>query len=374
MLERQLLTADYIYNGLGKPRENAAVVVQTTQQGQQIVAVDELELCLQNFSGAVLAHLGFALSIPPVNAHTHLDLSDLSYTPGSYPEFIQAVVAQRGRRGLAAAKRGLVKLNETGVSTVGDIVAREDVMRWLLTESGLKGVAYWEVIGPDPADAKQIFDATVAKLREFRALERPGGMRVGLAPHTPHTLSPELLQKLASLAQHNGIPMQIHVAESDAETELYVNNSGPLKHPHWRVRSKTPVQYLEDLGVLDAGPTLVHMVHVGEDDVRAVQRAGCTVVHCPRSNSALESGRFPWELYAKHGVSVALGTDSLGSSPDLSLPNETHAALKLHGVRVSAASLIWSATKGGYRALGLKPPHFARGSSPEALYAWPDAP
>ena len=117
----------------------------------------------------------------------------------------------------------------------------------------------------------------------------------------------------------------------------------------WQPSGLTPVQYLAELGVLEARPTLVHVVNVSEDDIKTVAKAGCAVVHCPRSNEALECGRFPWELYAKHNVEVALGTDSLGSSPDLDIRREVDAARTLHGDKASPLALV-RARRQGWRS------------------------
>lgn len=376
MLARRILTAEVVYNGLGTPREGGAVVVQSDGMNEQIVAVDDLERARVNFPDAELVHKGFAISPPPVNAHTHLDLSRLPYFEGSYQNFIGYVMAHREARGLEAAKEGVAELHASGVRVVGDIVARESVMAYLLSEADLQGVAYWEVLGPNPADAERIFNETVEKLRRFRQWERPGGVRLGLSAHTPHTVSAPLLQKLAALAQRSSLPLQIHVGESELELPFHQNGTGftgKLREmlELWQPSGLTPVQYLKHLGILEAQPTLVHMIHVTEEDVRDVQKAGCTVVHCPRSNEALGCGRFPWELYAKHGVTVALGTDSRGSSPDLDIHHEAQAAARFHGDKASSLALVWSAVKGGYRALAMTPPKFVRGDSAKALHIWP---
>ncbi|MBS3933056.1 MAG: amidohydrolase family protein [Truepera sp.] len=376
MLARRILAAEVVYNGLGTARADGAVVVQGEGKDAQIIAVDSLERIKQRFPEAPVTRVGFAISPPPVNAHTHLDLSRLPYFRGDYVSFIRHVIAGNRQRGLEAARDGLAELRRHGVRVVGDIVAREEVMTLLLSESDLSGVAYWEVIGPDSAETERIFNETVAKVRAFRRLERPGGVRVGLSPHTPHTVSAPLLQRLAQFARTDGLPMQIHVAETPFEAALHRTGTGPLAEfmrafgASWQPSGLSPVGYLASLGVLEARPTLVHMVHVDDEDVRAVQRAGCAVIHCPRSNEALECGRFPWEQYAKHGVDVALGTDSLGSAPDLSLEAELSAAAALHGSKASPLALVRAAVKGGYRALGLPPPRFGRGDSASGLYFW----
>ena len=374
-MDRNILTAEVVYNGLGTPRAGGAVTVQGRGDAARIVSVDDLAAARQKFPNTPERFLGFALSPPPVNAHTHLDLSTMPYTPGPYEKFIAGVVAhgKAGERGVDAARLGLAQLRAHGTRVTGDIVTGADVMHLLLA-SELTGVAYWEVTGPDPAEADAIFRETVEQLRGFRALERPGGMRVGVSPHTPHTVSAPLLQKLAALAQSSGLPLQIHVAETAGELELHATGTGALAEfmrpllPDWRPSGLSPVGYLKRLGVLAARPTLVHMVHVTEEDVRAVQSAGCAVVHCPRSNRALGCGTFPWELYAKHGVSVAFGTDSPGSSPDLNVQSEAVSARAHRGM--SDLALVRAAVKGGYRALGMEPPRVLKGDPLSKLQVW----
>jgi aminodeoxyfutalosine deaminase len=376
-VERKLLEAEITYNGLGMPRLNSAVVVQETQGQKQIVAVDDAALARINFSDAILQDAGFAVSIPVVNPHTHLDLSTMPYSSGSYEDFIGAVVrhGRAGLRNLEAAQSGLQTIHQLGTRVIGDIVTKDEIMRWLLLQD-IQGVAYWEVFGPDPDKAEQIFNETVEKLREFRKLERPSGMKVGLSPHTPHTVSAPLLQKITLLAKQHNFPMQIHVAENPLELAFHKDATGALfdlMRPlmgDWQPSGLSPVQYLKSLGVLETQPTLIHAVNVTEQDVRDIQNAGCVVVHCPRSNQALQCGKFPWELYAKHGVTVALGTDGLGSSPSLSVEDEAFFAASLHGEKINKQALVWSATKAGYRSLKMPVPKFVRGDSAEHLYLW----
>src|SRR5690554_843681 len=159
------------------------------------------------FPEARLVDGGFAVSPPVVNAHTHLDLSDLEYAESDYPSFIGRVVAhgRAGKRGLEAARRGLAQLRAAGTTVLGDIVTDPAVMRLLLSQPELSGVAYWEVFAPFPEQADEVFAETVRRLAEFRGLERPGGMRVGLSPHTPHTVSAQLLRRLAAWADRKSV-------------------------------------------------------------------------------------------------------------------------------------------------------------------------
>ena len=158
-MQRTLLKAQLVYNGLGMPRLNGGVVVQNIQDQQQVIAIDDLEIAKTNFPDAVIQESGFAVTIPVVNPHVHLDLSTMPYSPGSYEDFIRAVVRhdRAGHRNLEAAKQGLETLKQLGTSIIGDIVTEVEVMRWLLAQD-VQGVAYWEVFGPDPDKAEEEFN------------------------------------------------------------------------------------------------------------------------------------------------------------------------------------------------------------------------
>jgi cytosine/adenosine deaminase-related metal-dependent hydrolase len=377
-LRRTRLRARVVYAGFGAPVDEGAAVVQDAAGDRRVLFVGDAAEAARRWPDAEERDVGFVLSPPPVNAHAHLDLSTMAQVRDDYVAFVRAVVAhgRTGGRGVEAARAGLREVRAAGVSTFGDVVTDEATMRFLLAQPGLRGVAYWEVFAPDPADADIAFDDVVAKLRAFRALERPDGLRVGLSPHAPHSVSAPLLTRLARLADANELPLQIHVAESPAETRLHRHGDGPLREllgpllATWRPSGRSPVGYLDELGVLDARPTLVHGVEVSDEDVGRIQRSGAAVVHCPRSNEALKCGRFPWETYARHGVTVAIGTDSRGSSPSLDVQEEVAAARRLHGERAHPGGLVRAAVKGGHRALGLVPPRVGRGDPADALVAW----
>jgi aminodeoxyfutalosine deaminase len=386
MLERVLFTADVVYNGVGLPLENAAVLVakESSIDPGTVVVFGKLEDLRIQFPDARVEHLGRAILPAPVNAHTHLDLSAVPFKAAPYTPWIGYVISQGVLRGLPAAEHGLELLRAANTSIVGDIVARAEVMPFLLAQEGVSGVAYWEVIGANPDQAEDIFTDTVEKIRSWRELERPNGVRVGLSPHTAHTVSSVLMKKLVAFAKLEGIPLQIHIAESPSELEMFQTGSGLLAESITRafgvslerIFGRKPgfdltcVSQLEQLGILEAKPTLIHGVNVVETDVQMIARAGCTVVTCPRSNRNLECGNLPWQLYAKYGVEVALGTDSVASGESLSIYDEALSALTIHGSSLGWRNIVRYASRGGYKALGMKTPTVHRGDSFSSLSVW----
>jgi 5-methylthioadenosine/S-adenosylhomocysteine deaminase len=81
------------------------------------------------------------------------------------------------------------------------------------------------------------------------------------------------------------------------------------------------------------------MIHVTDEELDLVAHYGATIAHCPRSNQLLQCGRMPLEKILTRHIPVALGTDSLASSPSLDVREEALTAISLHKERVTAAQI-----------------------------------
>jgi hypothetical protein len=95
-------------------------------------------------------------------------------------------------------------------------------------------------------------------------------------------------------------------------------------------------------------------VHVGPLDRERLRRLGVVVALCPRSNAILQSGTPPVAAYLREGSTVALGTDSLASSPSLNLLDEARRPRRRGRAGADdvdlAARLLQAATAGGAAA------------------------
>ena len=120
----------------------------------------------------------------------------------------------------------------------------------------------------------------------------------------------------------------------------------------WQPPGRTPIGHLHHLGVLSERCLAVHCIHLDSQDHSLLQSTRATVVTCPRSNRRLGAGVAPVPELLREGIPIALGTDSLASSPDLDLLAEI-AALRSDHPGLAPAAALRMATLNGARALGL---------------------
>ena len=303
-----------------------------------------------------------------VNAHCHLELSGhADGVPGGQGLFAWATTLMGARkadtpaqqRGAAAtAAAAAVTLGTAAIGDVGNSLAAAPG----IGRAGLTGVLFHELFGSrEIATGDALADA--ARERAEAAAEWPERLAYVPAPHAPYSAGPALLARIFAAAAAAGRATSIHVAEDEDELALLRDGSGRWPallagmgvDPATRVPRKTPVAYLASLGAFQTQtpPLLVHMVHAGADDRRLAREAGATVVLCPRSNLHV-GGRLPdVGAFVAEGAALAIGTDSLASTPDLSLWGEM-ATLAAHFPAVAAARWFDAATRGGAQALGLR--------------------
>jgi 8-oxoguanine deaminase len=156
---------------------------------------------------------------------------------------------------------------------------------------------------------------------------KPGAMvQIVLAPCSPFSVTPSLMQSSATLAREYGVHLHTHLAETQDEEVFCIEKSG-----------LRPVAYMEKLSWLGSDVWFAHSVHVNQDEVRLYSKTGCGIAHCPTSNMRLASGIAPLMDMLREGVKVGLGVDGSASNDGSNLLEETRQAMLL--ARLSAGLL-----------------------------------
>jgi cytosine/adenosine deaminase-related metal-dependent hydrolase len=353
------LTARWILPVAGPPIEFGAILLgpdgRVAAVGPDAVVPRPPDASGEDFADGIL--------LPGlVNTHTHLELTgfDLGPPGPDFGDWIGRVRAIKETRSvedfLAAARLGLAECYAAGVTTVADTGDSGSVIR-AMAEAGASGIAYQEVFGPHPA---QMGEALAGLRTRVEALGRFAGgrVRLGLSPHAPYTVSGPLYAAVAQWAARDRLPLAVHLAESRAESDLLESGSGPFAEA-WRRRGipipagpgRSPVQWLDEHGVLTGYTLCIHLVQAGAADLGRLASHGCAIAHCPRSNAAHGHGAAPVAGFLSYGLRVGVGTDSVLSVSRLDLLAEARAARALAGLDADAALAL--CTLGGAAALGL---------------------
>jgi cytosine/adenosine deaminase-related metal-dependent hydrolase len=302
-----------------------------------------------------------------VNAHTHLELSYLrdQVPPASqFVTWIRHVIAARRQRSdarsveiLAAVDDAIVEAWASGTALVGDI-SNTLVTFAPLARSPLAAVVFYELIRFAADDPHAFVDAACRQIERLVPTER---VRRSLAAHAPYSVAPLVFRAIREAVDREPfLPCSVHLSESLEEVEFIRNGRGPWRglleelgvwDPSWVPPGGSPVEFLDDSGFLDHRTLAVHGVQMSDADLDRLVARGVTVVTCPRSNGHTGAGAPPIGEFYKTGVRVAVGTDSLASSPDLNVFAEL-ATMRALAPNVPASLLLHSATREGARALG----------------------
>ena len=319
---------------------------------------------------------GAAIVPGMVNAHVHLQIPRFTGPTGiplpippSFIDWILRVIAwKRGAEPTSLSGNFRSAVTESlsfGTTTVGEIAGPD-----LSAYDGcpLRARVFAEGIGFAPHVAAEVLDlvrAAVDRLERISA-ENPL-VRAGISPHTLYTVGEDLLRSLADLAAARRLPACLHLAESAPETAFLSDGGGEIasrlypavgKDVSWfHGLGRTIPAYLAEAGLLREGVLLVHNVHLARPEIDALRAGGARFVLCPRSNAAHGNGSPDVTHFVDTKIPFALGTDSLGSVPDLSPWEEMRAAAGLYRGRKRAAALcrelFRAATEHGTAALGL---------------------
>jgi len=265
---------------------------------------------------------------------------------------------------LACIDFSMAELLRGGVTTVLDIGRHADAVaeraerfglrvyeglsfrsgRWL-TRDGRRVVWEWD------EDAGRRGLRQAAQFIEKHDGAHGDFVRAAVSPAQVDTCTGDLLRDAKALADDARRPYTVHTSQSVVEFNEMVSRHG-----------KTPIAWLDELGVLSSNTILGHAIIVGGSswtnyppgDVQAMAESGCSVAHAvwvfARRGILMES----FALYKTAGVNMALGTDTNPQSV-IEAMRWTAIASKIveRGTHATTAADVFdAATLGAATALG----------------------
>ncbi len=337
----------------GKTLADGAVAIR----GDRIVAVGPAAELSRNYGAKQTVDAEGGIILPGlVNTHNHApmvlfrgiadDLALMEWLRGYiFPAEARNVTAEFVEHGTALACLEMIR---GGTTTYADMYYFEDRMAEVTERAGMRAVLGETIIGFPAPDNKTPEEALAYTERFIQRWKGNPLITPAVAPHAPYTNSAETLKASRALADRYGVPLTLHVAETQDEIREIREKYG-----------RTPVQWLEDLGVLGPRVLINHAVWVTEEDMAILRRHDVKVSHNPESNMKLASGTAPVVRMLSLGITVGLGTDGAASNNNLDMFQAMDFAAKLHKLAsmnptaLPAQEVLRMATVGGARALGL---------------------
>jgi 5-methylthioadenosine/S-adenosylhomocysteine deaminase len=253
------------------------------------------------------------------------------------------------RRVYYGSKLAIAEMIRNGVVSFSDMYFFQDATAEAVLEAGVKANIARSIVSFDPNITKEAdtrFAESVKLVEQYHGAG-DGRLKVDMSLHAEYSNVDACCRYVAEYAKEQGLRMQLHLSETQAEHEACIERHG-----------MTPAAYFASLGVLDVPTTAAHCVYVTDEDIAIMKEKGVFPVHNPVSNLKLGSGVMRLRDMLDAGLTVAFGTDGVASNNRLSVLRELQTAAILHkGVHrdpenIRAAELPALATRNGALSQG----------------------
>jgi 5-methylthioadenosine/S-adenosylhomocysteine deaminase len=296
---------------------------------------------------------GAPVVAPLLNGHTHAAMTLFRGYGGDLPlmrwlqERIWPVEAKLEAEDVYWGTRlACVEMIRTGTTRFWDMYWHPEATSRAVRDAGLRATVGGPLfgLGEDTAEIEATALADLEAQKEFE----PFGIEPALSPHSIYIAGEKLLRWTSDLAAERGLPVHIHLSETEQEVEDCL-----------AVHGVRPAHYLDGLGLLGERTVLAHGVWLDRSELELIAERGCAVVTNPVANMKLAvGGVFPYPAAREAGVAVGLGTDGAGSNDSLDLLADlkVFALAQRHAAREAtaiASGEAWRiATGGGAPLLG----------------------
>lgn len=305
-----ILKSKWIIANYNKILNNSAILVKDGKI-EKILNIDELK----NYKDISVTDYGDSIIMPSfTNAHIHQygilswgipKTDNFSDFEGFLKKFWWPLIEDRlsKREILLTSKLSTLDLLSTGVTAFCDTVeAPLTEMNTLYTqgkvveEIGLKAILSLESSERvDEENGIRCLGQNSNFVNDSREFNNVKGC---ICTHTTFTCSDKFIQRAKAMADSQDTFLQFHLSESIYEKNYTMKNFG-----------LTPIEYLDNLGILDENTLLSQCVKVDSKEIETLAKRKCKVVHNPISNCEVGGGFAPVQEMLDKGIDVSLGTD-----------------------------------------------------------------
>ena len=193
---------------------------------------------------------------------------------------------------------------------------------------------------------EQILSDSERLIKSYHNTDEGAMTQIALAPCSPFSVTTELMQDTAELAEQYDVRLHTHLAETIDEENFCLKKFG--------LRT---VDYLESVGWLSERTWLAHGIHFNQEEIQKLGQSGVGICHCPSSNMMLASGICRSLELEEAGCAVGLGVDGSASNDGSNMIAELRQGMYLQRLRYGASKIThehvydWAST-GSAKLLG----------------------
>ncbi|MCG3259116.1 MAG: amidohydrolase [Candidatus Heimdallarchaeota archaeon] len=332
----------------------------------RIVEIGTYDKTKHNLSGHDVVGDKNQLIIPGlINSHTHLAMTVFRGIADDIPlktwleENIWPLEAKLTEEDVyQGALLGSMESILSGVTTVNSMYWYPEFEAKAISDVGLKGI----IAAPVITGITTLEDAIDIVKEHHNSLEET--IRVSLALHSPYTVSisdfkaAHKFMKEYNSENPENPEVLIHTHLAESETEIKDSKKFNEKYEIPFPNVKTPVQFLDKIGILDENLMAAHCIHVNNKDINLLKDKRTKISLNPLSNAKLGNHMPPIPEIIKSTRLVGLGTDGPSSNNTLDLFDTIrflsvyYKGLHHNPTLIKAEEAFRLATIGGAKAIG----------------------
>lgn len=239
---------------------------------------------------------------------------------------------------------GLAESIRAGITSVADHYFFMDQSARAVERAGTRALLGWAIFS---SSGEAMIERTADFAREWNGAAN-GRIRTILAPHAPYTCTDDYLRAVAHKAKELGLGIHIHAAETMDQTHASIAKTG-----------RTPIQVLEQTGVLDVPTILAHACGALPEDIALLSGYETGIAHAPKTYLKLAMDITPIQSLRDHGIPVGLATDGAVSNNTLNLWEALRLMAMLQKDRAGSAEVmpieeaLYIATRESARVIGM---------------------
>lgn len=201
----------------------------------------------------------------------------------------------------------------------------------ILNNLPIKTYLFFELFSDSPDSSKDEFRSIQKKIDKLLK-QKSENTFVGVAPHSICSTHKRLFKTLVKYCKKNNLLMTTRICESKEEMDWIkhgfsdidlLNVFTEIKKFTPYIKGVSPVEYLDNLGVINKHLIASYCNYLKEEDLETLSKNGVYVAYCPRISDKLHNKKLDFDTLLKYFPDrFGFGTNSLAFNDDMSLLNE----------------------------------------------------